>query len=408
MAHIKRKVCFLNSHPIQYFAPMYRYMSKSDDLTFHVLYLSDSSIRGATDAGFAQDVKWDIDLLSGYSSCFVGKRFNKRVPDGFFSLIAPEIWKTVRSVNCDALVIHGHGYCANVLAFAAAKSVGIPVFMRGETHLGLTRSKFRSFVRNRMLSWLYAYCSGVLAIGTANKEFYVSIGVPEAKIHLVPYTVDNERFSEAARLSDEEKSAVRRQLGIEGDAPVIVYAGKFQLRKHPGDVLRAAKQLSNDGLEFNLVMAGSGELGPALKELARELELKNVFFPGFINQASLPGVLGACDIFVLPSEEEPWGLIVNEAMCAAMPVVVASGVGCVRDLVRVGKNGLTFPVGNVDRLADALRALVVDPQKVREMGRESRLMIDHWSYRQCLDGVRLALNSAKKSKSIQTLEKISE
>ena len=63
----------LNSHPIQYFAPLYAYLNTAPDLEVTALYLSDVSIRGGKDSGFGRDVKWDVDLLAGYRSVFLGK-----------------------------------------------------------------------------------------------------------------------------------------------------------------------------------------------------------------------------------------------------------------------------------------------------------------------------------------------
>ena len=88
-------------------------------------------------------------------------------------------------------------------------------------------------------------------------------------------------------------------------------------------------------------MAGSGPLEGALRAYCSDHSLDNVVFPGFINQAELPSLYGASDIFVLPSEHEPLGLAVNEAMCAGLPIVVSRELGCAADLVEDGVNGFT-------------------------------------------------------------------
>ena len=84
--------------------------------------------------------------------------------------------------------------------------------------------------------------------------------------------------------------------------------------------------------------------------LTTRLGLDNVHFHGFANQSVLPQIYGAADVFVLPSENEPWGLAVNEAMCAGLPIVASAEVGCVADLVRAGVNGQTFAAGDVEGL----------------------------------------------------------
>ena len=88
-AEKRTRIAVLNSHPIQYFAPLYAYLNAASDLEVTALYLSDVSIRGGKDAGFGQEVKWDVDLLSGYRSVFLGAAARSREPGGFWSLVGP-------------------------------------------------------------------------------------------------------------------------------------------------------------------------------------------------------------------------------------------------------------------------------------------------------------------------------
>jgi glycosyltransferase involved in cell wall biosynthesis len=384
----KVHIAVLNSHPIQYFAPLYRYLNASYDVEVTALYLSDYSIRGEKDAGFGQVVKWDIDLLQGYDFHFVRQAAKIGTPHGFFSVVAPDLWNTIRSGKFDVLWLHGHNLAANHVAFASAKSIGMPILMRCETHLGLVRSKVKTAIRRPLLGAFYKSFDGFLAIGSANKAFYLSMDVPNEKITVVPYTVDNERFTSMSQLTVEERKALRREINISESRPAILYASKFMRRKHPDDLLRAAQTLVAEGLEFDLVMVGSGEMEAELKAMAKRLGLSNAVFPGFINQQKLPRIFGACDIFVLPSEDEPWGLVVNEAMCAGLPIIASSEVGCVSDLLCEGENGYSFTTGDIDGLAAALRSLVVNRRLRESQSNKSREIISQWSYRQCLEGLR--------------------
>ena len=174
----KTRVAFLNTHPIQYFAPLYADLSRASDLSVTAVYLSDFSVRGWDDRGFGQVVKWDVDLLAGYEARFVRGAERRGEPRGFFSVVAPEVWREVRRGGFDALVVHGHTPAATAIALAAAKSLHLPIFMRCETHVGLRRSKLKSVLRGPLLGAYYRRLDGVLAIGSANEEFYRAIGVP--------------------------------------------------------------------------------------------------------------------------------------------------------------------------------------------------------------------------------------
>jgi glycosyltransferase involved in cell wall biosynthesis len=387
----KFRIAFVNTHPIQYFAPMYAYLNRTGNFAITALYLSDFSVRGSFDRSFGQAVKWDVDLLSGYDARFIKGAGLRNEPTGFFSIIAPQIWHEVRRSDFDGLVVHGHTPAANLIAVAAARSAGVPVFARGETHLGLSRGLLKRLARKPLMQAYYRRLSGVLAIGSANDTFYRAMGIPEERIFSMPYTVENARFIEGSRLSDDQCKKVRAELGVADANPIVLYAAKLQARKHPDDLLRAAARLKDRGIRFHVVMVGSGEMGAQLVNLADRLGLDNVHFHGFANQSAMPQIYGAADVFVLPSENEPWGLAVNEAMCAGLPIVASAEVGCVADLVQPHVNGQTFTAGDVEGLANALHPILVDMDIRQRMGAASRAIISRWSYAECAAGLEAAL-----------------
>jgi glycosyltransferase involved in cell wall biosynthesis len=388
-------VAFVNTHPIQYFAPLYAYLEKRCNFTVSALYLSDFSLRGGHDDGFGQALTWDVDLLGGYRASFMGEAAARRRMGGFFSMVAPELWSAIRGGGFAAVVIHGHSLAAYHVALAAAKSSGTPAFARSDTHLGQKRAPWRNAVRTPLLRAWYRAFDGFLAIGTANARYYRAMGVPDRKIFMAPYAVDNDRFIAAAQQTPGDRAAMRTRLGIRGAAPAILYAAKFQRRKRAADLMAAFQILRSEFQDLNLVMVGSGEVERELRSMVAELRLENVSFPGFVNQAELPRVYAACDAFVLPSENEPWGLAVNEAMCAGLPVVVSQQAGCAEDLVEDGVNGATFKAGDVAGLAAALRPIIADAGLRTRYGSASRAKIETWSYRECGKGLRDAIQAAR-------------
>jgi glycosyltransferase involved in cell wall biosynthesis len=392
---VKRKIriAVLNSHPIQYFAPLYRFLNASPNLAITALYSTNYSLRGGVDPGFGRAVTWDIDLLSGYEAIFLGPRSATRTPRGFFSLIVPQVWKEIRTGKYDVLWLYGHSYLVNLIALAAAKSCGVLVFMRSETHLGLKRGRLKTWIRKVLMRILYGLCDRCLAIGTENRRFYEAMGVEKDKLFLVPYSVDNARLMKESKQSSEQRQAVRSNLGIRLPGPIILYSAKLSRRKRPDDLIHAVSRLRARGLSFTLLMVGSGEFECELRRLATKLHIDNIVWAGFRNQSELPVIYGASDIFVLPSEDEPWGLAVNEAMCGGLPIVVAEGVGCASDLLKDGVNGFSFPPQNIDALVNALERLIVDSEFRTRCSAESLRIIERWSYLECMNGLTAALKS---------------
>ncbi len=398
IADRRLRVAIVNTHPIQYFAPLYAYLSRECGIEVTALYLSDFSLRGATDEGFDQAVKWDIDLLSGYEARFLGKRSETRQLGGFLSMVGPELWPEIRDGRFDALIIHGHYLACHFLALAAAKWSKTPVFLRGETHSGLRRTGVKAMLRTPLLWPILHSFDAFLAIGSANARYYATMGIPQERIFFVPYTVDNERFAKQARLSPAERDILIASLGLEPSRPVILFAAKFEDRKRPGDLIRAYAHLRRTGTDAQLAMVGSGALDTELRELATAEGVSDIVFPGFRNQSELPAIYGACDVFVLPSENEPWGLAVNEAMAAGAPIVLSREIGCAEDLVADGVNGRIFDARDIESLAEALRDVISDRGRMRAMREASRARIAGWSYNECAVGIRAAISAVNEKR----------
>jgi len=387
------RVAVLTSHPIQYFAPLYAHLNRDPSLEVTALYCGDFSLHDGMDPGFRRPVTWDIDLLEGYPYVFVGTSGKEGAPGGFWSLICPRLWSEIRSGKYNAVWLHGYNYAAHVVAFAAARSKRLPVLMRSETHLGLHRRAWRRRSRDAIVSVLYRFVDAFLAIGSANRAYYRALGIPEHKIFPAPYAVDNARFSAATALTADARAALRRRYGLPIDDAVVLYASKLVRRKHPDAVLRAVSALRAAGHAVTLFVVGTGELEEELHTLAARGAPGAVVFGGFINQRELPDVYAASDIFTLPAEDEPWGLAVNEAMCAALPVVISNQLGCAADLLREGVNGYTVPPGDVASLRTALERLLIDGDQRRRMGNASRSIVSNWSYENCRIGITAALAS---------------
>jgi glycosyltransferase involved in cell wall biosynthesis len=385
------KIAVINSHPIQYFAPLYKELNNGHGMEVTALYLSDLNLKPSTDPGFKREIKWDVNMLEGYNYKFIGKyRSNK--PSGFWSLVVPELWTEIRSSDYDAIWLHGYNFAAYFVAFFAAKSKGIKIFFRGESHLELIRGWLNSMIHKTFCKIFFRYIDVFLAIGTANKNYYKSFGIDESNIFLVPYTIDNSRFTINKDLMSHELDKLKVDIGLSNN-PTIIFASKFMARKRPQDLLEAARILQKEGIGFNILFVGSGDLEDTLHDLVKEYNLQNIFFQGFVNQTSLPLIYAASDIFVLPSINEPWGLVINEVMSCGLPIIIAKGIGAADDLVREGENGFTFePLNSMD-LSSKLKTMLEDASLRAKMSKNSVDIINLWTYSQCVMGIKKACNN---------------
>jgi glycosyltransferase involved in cell wall biosynthesis len=132
-------------------------------------------------------------------------------------------------------------------------------------------------------------------------------------------------------------------------------------------------------VDARAVFIGDGEERSEILARASRADIAAfVSIAGFVNQAELPAWYAAADSLVLPSDaRETWGLVVNEAMAAGLPVIVSEAAGCSPDLVREGQNGFIYPCGDVPALTDRLAAIAaLGEDGRRAFGTRSREIVE--------------------------------
>ncbi len=304
------RLAIVASHPIQYFAPLYRRLARTPDIDLNVYFCSRAGLDVYEDEGFGGEAfAWDIPLLEGYNHTFVPNLHRERAPGGFLSLVNPGIVKALRRRKYDAVWLHGHAYASFLLAAAGAKLAGRALFMRFDTHLGLYRPPLRRALRAPVMTAFYRLFDACLAIGTRNAAFYRRHRVPENRIIPVPYVVDNAFFRQGALAARKRLAESRRSFGLPPPkVPIILYVAKLVRQKRPMDLLRAYQRCLRWARgEAGLAFVGSGPERKALEEYVTTHEVPGVHFLGFRNQSELPSIYGSCDVFVRPSENESGG-----------------------------------------------------------------------------------------------------
>lgn len=392
----KWRLAYLVSHPIQYQAPLLRLISAEPDIDLTVFYCSDLSIRQYHDEGFGQAVQWDVPLLDGYRHEFLPV-IGRTDRLSFWRPLNHGLARRLGKGNFDALWIHGWGYWSHLRAVSSAKRRGIKVLMRGESGLHLTtQGRLKQGLKRILMHYLVANVDAFLTIGEHNRKYYLHHGAAPERLFSVPYSVDNAFFQEKAASASPGRERLRTLLDLEPGRPIILYASKMIERKRPADLLEAYVRLSPDGRREPhpyLLFIGDGELRPELEARAVRLGWGSIRFLGFKNQTELPAYYDLCDVFVLPSIQEPWGLVVNEVMNASRAVIVSDEVGCAHDLVKSDINGRIFRAGDIDGLHSALASVLDDPEKTRLMGQRSLEIVNHWGFREDITGLRRALEA---------------
>lgn len=386
------KIIFINSHPIQYFAPMYQFLT-AKGINLEVWYCDDTSIRGGLDKQFGKAVAWDIPLLEGYSYKWFQNQSGKPSPgNGFFGIVnfnvLMAIWRNPKSI----FIINGWQFFTYVAATILAFLRGHQVWMRCEMPFNqeLRKTGFGNGLKRRFLQYFYfRMCSKFLYIGIQNKKFYEWMGIPEEKLIFTPYCVDNERFSNEFDSLISQKDTLRKELKVPLQASVLLYSGKFIDKKRPMDLLMAFRNcIVKDKF---LIFLGEGELRHEMEAYIMENNLENVILTGFINQSEISKYYVIADVLVMCSGiGETWGLSINEAMNFNLPVLVSDEVGSAIDLIRQGENGYIYPVGNVAELTKCIDKIFETNEFPTLAGLKSKEIIDRYSFFEIYKGLQLA------------------
>jgi glycosyltransferase involved in cell wall biosynthesis len=358
-------------------------------MDLEVLYCSGESGTEKFDAEFGQKLAWDIPLLDGYPHRFLKNKGSAPVGSKkFFSLYNPGIIPFLFKRKKSTLVIHSWQYATDWLAIIFGKMAGHRIALWTETNGAQEQLKsgWKQSIKKLFLRLLFLFVNEYRCIGPQNRAFYLGNGVAEKKLRFTPYSVDNERFRQAAL--SLVKSTARLQLGLPATAFIILYSGKYISKKRPMDLLEAFSSLESQ--DAFLLMVGEGALRGEMENFidAHHLE-ERVKLTGFVNQSEIPLYYKAADLFVMCSGPgETWGLSVNEAMNFGLPVLLSGLTGCSADLVEEGKNGYVFSTGNTGELATRLNEMMALPVEEREaMGRRSVEIVERHCFDEILRGI---------------------
>jgi glycosyltransferase involved in cell wall biosynthesis len=391
------RVLLLSSHPVQYSGPVFRRMAQHPSLDILVAYCSLQGAEPGMDPGFGVEVAWDTPLLEGYPWVRVQNRSLRPRLEHFFGLVNPGLWTTIRQGRFDALVAYtGYAYTSFWIALIAAKLRRIPVIFGTDASSIRPRDgkRWKIQVKKLLLPRIFRLADVVIVPSSAGRDYIRSLGIPDSRIVLTPFVVDNEWWRAQAERVD--RAAVRASWGVPVDAPTALFCAKLQPWKRPLDVLRAFAQ-ANVSASY-LVFAGEGALRAQLEAEARKLGiLERVRFLGFVNQSGLPSVYRSADLFVLSSEYDPCPAVVCEAMLCECPVVLSDQIRGRFDLVLDGETGFIYRCGDVDALAAILGDMLGDRERLRRMGDAARERMKTWTPEQNVEAFVEAVERAVRS-----------
>lgn len=369
-----KRLAIVTTHPIQYYAPIFKLLHERGHIAVKVFYTWGEAALQKYDPGFQKQVEWDIPLLDGYPYEWAVNTAADPGSHHFKGIVTPALNKQVEEWAPNAVLVFGWAYKGHLSAIRYFTGK-VPVFFRGDSTILDWVPGAKSVIKKVFLQWVYRKVDCAFYVGTNNKAYFKSFGLRDHQLVFAPHAIDNRRFE-----ADHQAEALelRNSLHLSPRDILILFAGKFEKKKDPAILLDAFKKINQPNV--HLLFVGNGELEQDLKNTAAADD--RVHFMDFRNQAAMPVIYQAADLFCLPSAGpgETWGLAVNEAMAAGKAVLVSDKVGCAADLVRDNINGEIFKSRSVEALADALHRLTASKDDLEKMGQQSKQIIQPWNF----------------------------
>jgi glycosyltransferase involved in cell wall biosynthesis len=349
----RRRVLFLTVMPSPYQRELFHALHSDGRMEIQVLYF----------AREASDRNWCISSLHPYEKILPGTTINALGPSAHLN---SGILHVLSKGSSDFVVISDYSAPTAQIAMRYLNLRRKPWVFWGEVPGFCARGRLGSLVRHQLQRPIAKGAAAIAAIGSEAVEVYRSL-FPRIRVFNIPYFCDLEKFTIAAG-----KRWKRRKETID-----VLFSGQLIERKGVDVLISAFAQISHRIPKLRLQLLGTG---PALLSLTKSVPLQlrdRIQFLGFQQPNAMPKIFAAADAFVLPSRHDGWGVVVNEALGAGLPIVVSDRVGA-RELVKHGCNGLITCAGDVDGLARALLEIGQSAELRKSYSHSSRLQAAHW------------------------------
>ncbi len=276
--------------------------------------------------------------------------------------------------NVCAVICNGHRYLSYLRLIGHCHRAGIPLFVNNDSNIRSERhlNPVQGWLKRRVYAWWLRRTAGVMPMGHLGEQFFLKYGADRRRFYRVPYTPDYDSF---AQIDVDGLQRFRGRYGLDARRRIILFSGRLVPVKRVDLLIDAFARLAAQRPEWDLLIVGDGPLTAELRRSAEVLGPR-VKWTGFLEQNELQLAYHAADVLALPSDREPWAVVVQEAMAAGLPVVASDVVGAAEELVTDGHGGRIFAKGNVEALWLALLEVTASEQigSYKEGAREALAM----------------------------------
>ena len=349
----KCRVAIIHNIIAPYRIPVFEKLAKNPSIDLKVFYCAETH----------SDRNWEVNACETYDYTIL---LGTCIQVGSFKYhVNPSIvWELLRG-NYDVVILGGCCDFTTQLAFIFSKLMKIPLILWSE---GITSAQSRiGKLASPFTNHIVASVDAVVVPGELSRQYHITCGAMPERVFIAPSIVDNEFYIEQYNQLKPKKDQLKKDRGIAHNK-VILYMGQLIERKGIQYLISAYKSFKQDYNDACLVIVGDGPLKDNLQRACIEQNIEDVIFTGWVTEKEKVVYYSIADVFVLPTLEDVWGLVVNEAMCCGLPIITTNAAGCSIDLIENGYNGYIVDSGDTEQLYHALLDVFEGSVKPDRMG----------------------------------------
>ncbi len=326
---LKKRVLYLTNVPAPYRVEFFNDLSENCDLT----------VSFEMKAASNRDSEWKSSEQYKFNAIYMKPLIRKE--EGAF---CPEVAKQLKKFRNDIIIVGGYSTPTGMYAIWYLKTHKIPFILNCDGGFVRNDNSLKYSIKKYFISSAKAW----LCAGEKSKEYLVHYGANKENIYSYPFSSVREEDI-CKPLSKEDKLEIRRPLGIK-ETKMVLYVGSFIHRKGIDCLIKAMNEIEDTAL----VLVGGTDLGQ-FNDLISDKLKGHLYIPGFFDKKGLKRYYQAADVFVLPTREDIWGLVVNEAMSYSLPVISTDKCNAALELIEQGENGFIIPADDYMELKDRIK-----------------------------------------------------
>jgi glycosyltransferase involved in cell wall biosynthesis len=334
----------------------------------------------------AADFDWQVDMPDSIHATYFGSAGDSPLASSFRPGRLAAEWRKggrlnryLDTHNIQAVILNGYRYLSYLRVIKHCHQVDLPLFCRNDSNILCERTlpSWKHWLKARVFHWWLPRTKGIMSMGRLGDEFFLQYGADPARLYRVPYLPDLDFF---ARGFPDQIEGFGRKYGLSRDRRYLLYCGRLAAIKRVELLIDAFVAIADDRPEWDLLVVGEGVCGDGLRGRVPARLRNRVIWTGFLEVDECVVAYHSSDVLVLPSDREPWAVVIQEAMAAGLAIIASDVVGAASELIEDHVTGRIFPAGDLAGLQGAILE-VTDPATINAFRSRAASALAEWRER---------------------------